>query len=66
MNIDNNLYSYNSKDYLSNITNPYLLTIKKNNSNNLPEFLSPNSNQFNSELNMNSKYAKKMTWRIVN
>ena len=54
MNIDNNLYSYNSKDYLSNITNPYLLTIKKNNSNNLPEFLSPNSNQFNSEINMNS------------
>ena len=53
MNFDNNLYSYNSKDYVSNITNPYLLSIKKNNSNNLPEFLSPNSNQFKSEINMN-------------
>ena len=54
MNLDNNLYFYNSKDYVSNITNPYLLSIKKNNSNNLPEFLSPNSNQFKSEINMNS------------
>jgi len=53
MSFDNNLYSYNSKDYLSEISNPYLLPIKKNNSNNLSEFLSSNSNQFKSEINMN-------------
>jgi len=53
MSFDNNLYSYNSKDYLSDITNPYLLPIKKNNSNNLSEFISSNSNQFKSEINMN-------------
>ena len=55
MNFDQILDSYNSKDYLSDISIPYLLSIKKNNRNNLLEFLSSNSNQFESEININSK-----------
>ena len=59
MNFENNLYSYNSKEYFFDISNPYLLSIKKNESNNLPEFLSSNSNQSKSEINMNSNSSVK-------